>query len=398
MQLDNSTAFPAEVVRSQTIYRDLLLATVVVKLGFEIDEHGEARPLPQDEQLGIYEADTETPLGWLETDLVPIKRGCDLAMYGNAVSPEAKPVTELEVGVQISSGFERRVRVVGDRAWLPTGVGVRMSDPQWFIETPITWDRAYGGRAVQVQDRTQTLAAPFPANPDGRGHVVHAQLAPGVLLPNVEELDQPIRRWEDQPLPASFLPVPRRSSLRGSRGINIDVEGQRVKFQPEAFCFSHPRMWMPSYPHGERVFVWGMRREGPWRLTLPNVHLSARLELGDSVFTLRLEPDTLLLLPAWNRLIVIARRAVVYQFKPERLRRFVIEAVGGTVEDHADAANLFGLTSIAAQREAGKDGRAQIELLPVELDPNKLPLPFESFVEADPMGDLLDHLPLCPSN
>lgn len=387
MRLTNTTSFPATLVRAQTIYRDLLLGTVVAKLSYAIDERGDAQPLPADEQLPVLEGDTPTPLGVLEADVVPIKAGCDLALYGPALaSPRGAAVKELTVGVQIGSSFDRRVRVVGDRVWGPAALGFRASPPIPFSEMALDWSRAYGGTAIHKG----TLAAPYADNPDGRGFVVRREDVPGIILPNLEEIDQPITSWSDRPLPASLLPLPRHSALRGGRGIVVDLEEQTVAFTPEAFNFAHPRMRLPRFPEGERLDVFGMTHEGRWRARLPSIRLELELGLGDASWRLRLVPDTLVLLPAWNRFYVLARRAFVYQFVPEQERHATLHIRDADVHDDPRP------SSIAHERSRVENGEAPaVSLLPVEPDPSKMPLPFEFLIANEPLRKVLGELPLC---
>jgi len=387
MRLTNTTGFSATLVRAQTLYRDLLLGTVVAKLSYTVDERGEAQPLPEAEQLPVLEGDTPTPLGVLEADVVPIKAGCDLALYGPALtSPRGTPVSELTVGVQIGEWFDRRIRVVGDRVWHPTALGYRASQPIPFSEMALDWTRAYGGSAIHKG----TLEGPYADNPDGRGFVVRREDVPGVILPNLEELDQPITSWSDRPLPASLLPLPRHSALRGARGIVVDLAAENVAFTPEAFNFAHPRMRLARFPEGERVEVFGMHHEGRWRVRLPALRLELEVGLGDAAWRLRLVPDTLVLLPAWNRFYVLARRAFVYQLAPEQERHATLRIRDVDVEDDPRP------STIAHERSRAASGEPPVvPLLPVELDPSKMPLPFEFLVANEPLREVLGQLPLC---
>lgn len=117
MDLVNDTRFPAQLVRAQTLYRRLTLATVVVKASFELAANGDLVPVASGQQVPISEADVTLELGTIDGDLVPVKSGCDVAVLGHARSPQAdRPVSELLVQLRIGS-FVRAVQVFGDREW-----------------------------------------------------------------------------------------------------------------------------------------------------------------------------------------------------------------------------------------------------------------------------------------
>src|SRR5688500_13774168 len=84
MEFVNETPFVASIYRTQLHYRDIMIATVIAKASFEVSSDGTV--LPVADQLPINDRDTEAPLGLLPCDIVPIKLGCDFAVYGAAMS------------------------------------------------------------------------------------------------------------------------------------------------------------------------------------------------------------------------------------------------------------------------------------------------------------------------
>jgi hypothetical protein len=381
MQFVNQSGFPAELVRTQLLYRDLMMATVIVKCSFEVTPSGTT--LPVDDQLAISESDAETPYGTIDGDIVPIKAGCDLAVMGPAVAyPPGRPVESMDVSLRIGE-LRRALRVFGDRAWVPTGQSFKPSRPIPFTVMALDYTRAYGGFAVQHGE----LGGPLPENPDGCGYVVMPQHVAGVRLPNLEDPAAPIRAWSDRPQPAGFAPLPRHSALRGLRGVVVDLEGQRTSLLPEAFLFSHPGMHLQSYPAGQAVEIVGMTDDPPrWRFTLPDVRFALTLELGEARYTLALVPDTLCMLPRHGRFFVVARRAFVYEFKPERTR--VVRVAPASAEPTPSPA-----TTIVRERTAAKP---TVAILPPD-EPEKLPLPIDFARAMYPLTDIIETLPLCAS-
>jgi len=380
MQFFNDTPLASSLARAQLFYRDLLQATVVVKGTFAVAPTGEVSLC--DEQPPVLLEDTETELGTLDTEVVPLKAGCDVAVLGHARSPDPRqPVESLEVALTIGR-FERRVAVSGDREWVKTLTGFRPSRARPFTSMPLTYERAFGGRAMT---RQQVVGAYFD-NPVGRGYVVLKEEVAGAPLPNVEEVDDLLTEWDQRPRVAGMAPVPRQSTLRSMRGITVDVEAQTTRIDAAMFTSSHPRMTLPVYPAGETVTLVGMRPGSPWSFKLPAFKYGVEVDLGGRSYHLPLTADTLYLYPDEGKFAVVARRALIYQFLPERLRSLRV------VEARA-AATRARTTTIRQLREVPDAA------VPVCLESSipELDLPLEAMIANYPMIDILETLPLCPS-
>ena len=383
MKLTNDSGFPATLARAQLLYRDLMLATVVVKASFQVAEDGGVTRVDTEEQLAVSEADVTTDLGTIDGDVVPIKPGCDLALLGHARSPHAeRAVDRLLVDLRVGT-FSRPVTVFGDRNWTDSSRSPKMTAPAPFTAIPLTYDRSYGGSAVAAAK----LVTPYSQNPDGSGYVRLREHVAGTRLPNLEESDQLISSWEQTPLAAGTAPLPRVSSLRlDGGGFAVDIEKEMVQLTPPAFSFAHPRMKLARYPGGETLTVTSVTVGGPWTFTLPVMHFTVAICLGSIRYELPLVVDTLCLFPDYRRFFILARRACVYQLLPERLRTITVfsgEATAGTAT-----------TNIAEQR------RAMAPIVPIlpAAAPEALPLSFDSLLELYPLTSILETLPLCPSD
>jgi hypothetical protein len=308
----------------------------VVKCTFDVGPDGEVRPAA--EQIEVSEADLEDELGTIDCDMVPIKSCCDVAVFGRAYAPGGVPATAMQVDLRVG-GLQRKLMVYGDRLWERDGGGLRPSAPEPFSTMPLTYSRAFGGSAIWYG----RMAGPFADNPKGRGYLIRAQDAEGTLLPNIEEADQLIRSWEDAPLPAAFAPLPRDSALRGARGVLLDPEARTARLAPAFFTFAHPRMQIASYPAASVVELSGMQQEGKWSFRLPEITLSAEVDLGGARYALSLVADTLVLLPEQRKFYVMARRALVYQFVARRDRRIRV------FEGHSEAITSRSSTIRAAR-------------------------------------------------
>jgi hypothetical protein len=377
MDFENRTSLPAALYRSQLHYRDLMLATVIAKASYEVGADGSV--LPVRDPLPIYEADVETPFGTLDGDVVPIKEGCDFAIYGRAVS--SRPVSTMNVVVQFGS-FTRTLRVTGDRVWEDSGGAPATSRGVPFTSMPLDYAHAFGGSAVQVDGGS----SPYPDNPAGRGWIALAEQAPGTPLPNVEEDDQIVARWDQRPLPAGLGPLPRDSYLRGSRGILVDLEQGTTSLKPVAFNSSHPRMHLPAYPGAELFTIRGLTA-APWSFRGPVLELVATVVLGERRHELPMVADTLCIVPEHRRLWTVFRRAFVYQVVPERIRQVRVEARAGPPHEK---------TTTTIADEQGRSA-PRVPILPPD-EPAKMPLPWDMLRALHPLTSLIESLPLCASS
>ena len=377
MDFVNNTPFAADLARATLMYRDLMLATVVVKCGFEVSPASEVSVVR--DQAVVQEADIDTPYGTIDGDMVPAKQGCDFAVMGSARSfPPGRSVSELDVRLRVGN-FARHWRVFGDRRWKRTAQGFEVSPPEPFTEMILGYDKAYGGSAI-FERRWKTHCF---ENPEGKGFVVREDDVDGLPLPNLEDAEHLIKTWKDQPQPAGLAPLPRQSSLRAGRGYRVDAEAGTTTAEPLAFCFTHPRMMLPTYPSGEPFELTGMGLRERLSFTLPPVRLSIQLHLGGCEHELLLVPDTLCVFPDHARLFVVARRAFIYQFVPERIRRITLCA-------HRDVAPAPARTI----RIARADKSVGVPIVP---DDDNLVGAFDDILRLNPLTELIESLPLCVS-
>ena len=289
------------------------------------------------------EADVVTPLGTIDGDIVPLKPGCDLALLGHARSPRAdRPVERQSVdpgGRFLACSFGVRRSRLGRPDGRPPSH--RAGPIQCYpvdLRSRVRRQRGDGGGQ----------GGPVSAEPRRPWVCSSARERGGNAPPKFEEADQVVTSWEQAPLPGGTGPLPRASSLRlEAGGFGVDLEKELVQLSPAAFSFAHPRMRLVAYPGGATVLVTGVLHDGPWRFTLPGMEFSAALLLGDARYDLPLAVDTLCLFPDYRRFYVVARRAFVYQFLPQRSRQLTVYrgATPGTT-------GLSATTTIAQERKS----------------------------------------------
>jgi len=375
MEFINDTPFAGSLARGGLFYQDLMLATVVLKCTFDVDARGGLRPAA--EQPLVCEKDVDNDFGTISAEVVPIKAGCDVAVYGQAHSPQPTPA--LTVVLKIGE-FERRLQVSGDRTWTKSWGSWKLSPPQPFTTMPITYQQAYGGETYE----NEKVIGPYFDNPFGRGYVVREEHVAATAPPNVEEADQLVTAWTQRPLPAGLALLPRHSALRGRRGVR--VEGQQTILEPAFFSCAHPRMTLPRYPAGAKLALEGMHRGGAWNFTLPALDHYVTITLGAASYQFPLTVDTLYLFPEANQVSVVARQALVYQILPERLRSILVSARPATPAPGK-------ATTIAAQ--LGQ----KTPVVPIisSFDESGLQVPLDVWRQLNPITDIVEALPLCPS-
>jgi hypothetical protein len=314
MDFVNDSPFEAELVRSVLSPEDSepRLAIVVLKVTYGIGDDGEATVA--DEQLAIRREIEETELGPVPDDAAVQKPGFDVLVLGTARSPEGRPVTEMRIDLRV--GAESRGLVLfGDRRWVRDRGGLVASPPEPFEEMPLSYARAYGGKA-----KAMGYEVPYPYNPSGRGYVLEEKYADEVPLPNIEDPDALIASWEDQPLPAGFAPIPLGSMFTVERGIEFDPETREQRVKPEVFQNAHPKLVFSEVAPGTEIGLTGMGPAGDLSFRLPDLRASVAVELGGDSYRPEGRVDTLCILPDERRFFLVHRTPFKYRFVPEQIR------------------------------------------------------------------------------
>ena len=140
---------------------------------------------PIDEYYDMGDAQTSTVK--YEADLAPFKPLTDVVFIGKAISPEGKPVTALDVGLQVEGVGAKIVRVIGRRRMVfQQGRPPLFTPPEPFTEMEIRYDNAYGGK-----DKKSLPEGPFhyPRNDMGKGLFLQyrKEIMDGMELPTLED-------------------------------------------------------------------------------------------------------------------------------------------------------------------------------------------------------------------
>jgi len=97
------------------------------------------------------------------SDYVPYKPRIDVAFSGRAFSPGGLPTDVLTPRLRVGH-FEKSVRVLGPRVWLPSGGGLRASAPERFVAVPLRYEIAamQGENLSGVQSVRGSAGWPLP--------------------------------------------------------------------------------------------------------------------------------------------------------------------------------------------------------------------------------------------
>ncbi len=142
-------------------------------------------------------------------DMAMPKPKGEFLVWGRCFSPDGKPRGASRVSVRVGA-VEKTLYVFGDRRWKKAaGVGLAISEPEPFIEMPLTYGRSFGGRG-------------FDRNPVGRGAAPVATKDGSEVhpLPNIEDPAHLVGSPSDRPEPAGLAPYdaswPQRAKKLGT--------------------------------------------------------------------------------------------------------------------------------------------------------------------------------------
>ncbi|WP_223428990.1 DUF2169 family type VI secretion system accessory protein [Tateyamaria pelophila] len=200
--LINETPFAAE----RTWTRDERGAEfwlVAVRASFKIDLDGRqstAKEQTEVQRFPVFAGDPMTTGLITDSDFVLSKTGTDVLVNGRAITPDRRPETRSQVRIKLAD-IDKSLDVVGDRRIYSGALGLAMTEPNPFIEMPITWERTYGG-----WDRQGKKEAWEPSNPAGCGFARYPSHLFDTQAPNIEYPDAPYHGARSSK-PAALGPV-----------------------------------------------------------------------------------------------------------------------------------------------------------------------------------------------
>ncbi len=353
MLLTNQTPLPAQVTLLELGVSGERGGVVTAKATFRF-EAGRAE-LEAQSPLPLYPEQMNTPLGLLPSDAFfhLHDERFEVVILGCARAPGGKPVTEMRVAATVGA-VRRELMVTGDRTWVQHEGQLSISAPVPFREMPLTWERAFGGRATVEVDEGAFVDLGDPMNPHGRGHDVARDVAalttflcppPGFpkfdaprLLPNLERPDERIRSPADRPRPACWATLPMDSGLRAAHLLEelparagalaaSPQEESGIEAVKKSFR-SAIAEWVIARPAPESpVVLEGMSEQGTLVFPFPALRVFADYAVGERTGTLELAPHLMVLMVEERRLSIgyQAKFRVPYRPDEERSLRLRLE-------------------------------------------------------------------------
>ncbi len=318
LQLKNNTPFAADMAlfpNEQGI--DTLY--IIVKASFKIG----SKWTLSDEQISPVKADEY----WGEPNDSSIKYASDfhigkpvtdIIMLGSAFSPNAEPVKQLDVSLEVGE-VHKTIRVFGNRVWQNGAI----SEAEPFQNMPIVYENAFGGSHIN-NDGEHLLET---KNPVGRGFAGKRSINEmnDIALPNLEDPAMLIKQYTDQPEPACFaISSPSWKPRTNYVGTYDEAwQTQRAPYLPldfdkRFFNMAHSNLIYPGYlTGGEAVHITNMHAGGDMQFNLPRVNLVSRVDINNkhehppfNLETLLLEPNQLQLSLIWRAALPCDKRAL----------------------------------------------------------------------------------------
>ncbi|MGA9574595.1 MAG: DUF2169 domain-containing protein [Lysobacterales bacterium] len=322
MDLVNKTRYSAALATT-IIGKDLMMASLIVKTCFSV-ENGKLKPLAE-QRWPIGQA-VETEFGNFDEDSPFRKQGIDVIVLGKAYPGENGPANRASFELQVGN-LHYAMDIFGDRRWVRHGDQLLASEAEPFESIPLTWENAYGGKCP-----VETGDMPYHYNPVGRGFYLSAETAENGLLPNIEDLENPVSSWQDQPEPRGVAPLSRDSSLRimNSAEFDNDASPPELKLiKPSYYNNANPELILAEPPPaGTLVRAVGARpRGGDFAFRLPNGTFHMYLQLADRSFVFPAHLETIVLLTELEQVMLGFRCCFRYPLKP--LERRVAVLYGG---------------------------------------------------------------------
>ncbi len=356
MKLVNRTPVPAQLLIAEPGPGGPRIGTLVAKATFSIMADG-GIVLDSQDPYPLFDHPRETEWGLLPSDhAVRFDDRFEVILLGVARAPGRRPITQLPVAMTVA-GVRREIWVYGDRYWQGLDQAperLRISNPQPFVEMPLTWERAFGGSAEILVDQGAPILVHDPRNPKGRGFDFsraaetyremmntpdgYPRYPRERSLPNLEDPDHLIRTWDDAPDPACWATLPVESSLHALRSVRIP-EKAREGDAPEIldmFGYQACSDWIIDAPApGAAIVLEGLDPGGPIRFRLPGAGLGVDYVVGERKGSRELAPHMLVILAEEKRFYIVYRLRFHFDFEAETERTMRLrldEALLGLIE------------------------------------------------------------------
>jgi hypothetical protein len=305
--VDNQTPFAAE--RCWIRDRDgSEVWLVAVRAAFSIAPDGATQPAKEQEPVVMapeYWGEPAATSLRYDSDLVHKKLSTDVLLHGHAYAPKGKPAEQVDVSLE-TEGVKKQLSVIGDRVWERSLGGVKLSAPTPFVQMPIRYERAFGGRDESSSNPKEWTWDVH--NPVGRGFAAKRDNLAGKPAPNIEGPAADVA--------AGFGPVPGHWLPRASFAGTYDAQWERDRlpllpddFDDRFYQSAPPDQQTPRFLQGgELVELRNLTPNGYFRFHLPRVTLRFRTRFSKGpdrehrgqLHTVIIEPDVPRVVMVWH--------------------------------------------------------------------------------------------------
>jgi len=303
MKFTNSTPYPARLATGSSGQKEII-GIAVCKVTY-LAQDGILLPIigegawPVFDKPYVFEGIPLSP----ETDFR--KKGTDLLIFGSAVAPGNTPVASMQVSVACGE-INQRTTVFGDRVWETGPDGFRPTPPEPFVSMPLTNNRTFGGSA-----KLQNTEVVHAINPEGRGFLLEKNRVEGTPLPNIEDPDHLITRWEDTPRPACwFKPA---GFIQAKNAPEISPETLPLTMMQSLFNQSVPELITAPEKLGKTLRLSGFSKDGDITFPMPEIGgpiVDVRVGKAEEHFPTTL--STLIVLP--REKVMIATYTALFRY------------------------------------------------------------------------------------
>lgn len=316
MNFINNTRYPAEFLAGSTGDREMVgIIACNVTTAFNT---GHLIAVDIDQAWPVFNRQYLFSDVILQTDLEPRKTGIDLIIFGNAIAKDGRAVRCQPIRIRCGK-VEHKIIVFGDRVWRKSKYGLIPSEPEPFIEMPLTNNLAYGGKPV-----LDGMEMPHSINPDGRGFYLLEEQAENNPLPNLELPNALIKTWQDQPMPAClYKPV---GWLEDIAALGSTPEELAFRFMEGGFNQTVPQLVIQPDELGDSIYLQGFSHEGDMVIPMPPINgPTAHVDVGSlrSIFPSII--STVVVLTQEKILIVTYLCLFRYLFRPMEQRQVVLK-------------------------------------------------------------------------
>ncbi len=306
---------------------------VVVRATYDVDADGQCRISDRQSSFvyaDVHHGDAEITAIRAESDFVPIKPRAEVLLDAMAMALPGRAAERVEVAL-LGPSLDKRALVTGARHWQHGAFGLRASRPEPFETMPLAWHLAFGGTDRTFDDPAD--ARSDLRNPIGRGFQVNSRGAAieGRPLPCIEHPKAPMAYWDDRPEPIGFAPVSRFAAERARHAGTYDQQWMDevlpflpADFDNRYFLAAPPDQQCDSLAEGMTFACLHMNASGVFCVRLPRLSVPVSFMFDDRTRVPTVTPDTVILLPHEQRVVLLGRARAPLPRKFTRLREVTV--------------------------------------------------------------------------